>query len=125
MVVSPVGRRRVMPSNSEPTAGVGDGVAPLGAVLAGDDGAGVGGGDRAEAGDLAGLLVVAEQGGQCHPHLDADALVVALYWWGRDAPAAPGVGGLVVARVPLGGRLSSPGSGGGGSSLPDGGRADG
>jgi hypothetical protein len=51
----------------QPSGGVSDGEAPLGAALLGDDGAGVRGGDRAEAGDLAGVLVVAEQGGQRCP----------------------------------------------------------
>ena len=60
----------------QPARGVGDGESPLGAALLGDDDAGVGGGHGAQAGYLAGLLVTAEQGGQRHPNLHADALVV-------------------------------------------------
>src|SRR5699024_366398 len=63
--------------DEQPAVGVGDGEAPFGAALLGDDRAGVARGDRAEAGDLARLLVVAEQGGQGDPHLDPDALVEA------------------------------------------------
>src|SRR5689334_1736220 len=84
--------------------GVGDGEAPLGAALGGDDGAGVGGRNRAEAGDLAGVLAVAEQGGQRDPHLDPDALVVAR---GGDAgclgSGKRGVGGCVVGGCVVGG----------------------
>ena len=49
--------------------GVGESPAPFGAALARDDLADVGGGDGAEPGDLAGVLVVAEQGGQRDPGL--------------------------------------------------------
>jgi hypothetical protein len=60
----------------EPAVGLGDSPSPLGAALVRDDGAGVAGGNRAEAGDLAGVLVAAEQRGERHPDLYADALVV-------------------------------------------------
>ena len=89
----------------QPPGVVGDGEAPLGPALAGDDCSGVRGGDRPHAGDLAGLLVAAEQGGQRHPHLHADPLVVDRAVAHPDA-RIPGAAGDALVDVARGGPVA-------------------
>ena len=64
----------------------GDGEPPLGAVLQRDAVAGVGSDQKAEAGDLGGMLVEPEQCGQADPDLDPDPLIARLV---RGAAARP------------------------------------